>query len=289
MKTKSLFLLLILAIALPVSAFSQETKTAEEDKSKESSSESVSKEDNKSEDKKDQKKKPDLDQILAKHYEAIGGLERWKSLNDLVIRGSVSSQGRSMPITSYRKRPNLCRVEFRVKDVMMAQIFNGIFAWQINPLSGNPEPAPMTNSKTNFMKDSCGIDSSLIDYKQKGYDVKLIGEEEIDGKNNYKIRIKYKSGNIETEYIDAETFLVTRSTGIYNFDGRETRITTNYRKYQNTKGFVVPYLLLVNIHGAPGEEVRNIDKFVFNAKIDPKIFEFPKDKIIKLENKNKPE
>lgn len=287
MKIKSLFLLLILAIALPISAFAQDTKTTS-DAPKATSEESVkeSSADAKTDKKKAKEKQLDLDQVIAKYYEAIGGLERWKELNDLVIKGAIKSQGKSMPITSYRKRPNLCRVEFRVKEVMMAQVFNGIFAWQINPLSGNPEPAPMTNSKTNFMKDSCDIESSLIDYKKKGYDVKLLGQEEIDGKKNYKIRVKYKSGNIETEYIDAETFLITRSTGIYDFDGRETRITTNYKNYKNTKGFIVPYLLVVNIHGTPGEEIRTIDKFIFNAKIDPKIFEFPKEKMINIQ-KNK--
>jgi outer membrane lipoprotein-sorting protein len=280
MKIKSFFLLLILAITLPISAFSEDPKTPSKESAKESSA------DAKTDTKKAKQKELDLDQVLAKYYEAIGGLERWNKLNDLVIKGAISSQGKSMPITSYRKRPNLCRVEFRVKEVMMAQVFNGVFAWQINPLSGNPEPAPMTNSKTNFMKDSCDIVSSLISYKKKGYDVKLLGQEEIEGKKNYKIRVKYQSGNIETEYIDSETFLITRSTGIYDFDGRETRITTNYKNYKNTKGFIVPYLLVVNIHGAPGEEIRTIDKFIFNARIDPKIFEFPKDKVINIQ-KNK--
>jgi len=279
MKMNSLFLLLILSIALPISAFSETPEKPSTDSAKESSAEA------KPETKKAKEKALDLDQVLAKYYEAIGGLERWRKLNDMIMKGTISSQGKSMPITAYHKRPNMCRVEFRVKEIMMAQIFNGIFAWQINPLSGNPEPAPMTNSKTNYMKDTCDIENSLIDYKKKGYDVKLLGQEEIEGKQNYKIRVKYKSGNIETVYIDAETFLITRSTGIYDFDGRETRITTNYKNYKNTKGFKVPYLLVVDIHGAPGKEMLNIDKFTFNAKIDPKIFEFPKEKMIKIQKK----
>lgn len=289
MKTKSLLLLLILAIALPLSAYSQEPQTTAKDSEKESTPQTKSGNDSKAEDKKAKSNELDLDQVLAKYYEAIGGIERWQNLNDLVIKGSLNSQGTLIPVTSYRKRPNLCRVEFRIKDVLMAQIFNGFFAWQINPLSGNPEPAPMTKGKSNYMRDTCDIESSLIDYKKKGYDVKLIGQEEIDGRNNYKVRVKYSSGNIETEYIDAETFLVTRSTGIYNIDGKENRISTDYKNYKNTKGFMVPYLLVVSIHGASGEEIRKIDKFIFNAKIDPKIFEFPKDKMIDLQKKKEAE
>ncbi|MGB2693268.1 MAG: hypothetical protein WBB48_00600 [Thermodesulfobacteriota bacterium] len=279
MKMKSLFLLLILAIALPISAFAQDPKTPAQEPAKESSA------DAKTDTKKAKEKELDLDQVLAKYYESVGGLERWQKLNTMVMKGTITSQEKSMPITAYHLRPNKCRVEFIVKEVMMAQIFNGVFAWQINPLSGNPEPAPMTRGKTNYMKDTCGIENSLIDYKKKGYDVELIGSEEIESKKNYKIRVKYRSGNLETYYINAETFLITKTTGIYDFDGRETRITTNYKNYKETKGFMVPYLLAVDIHGAPGQEMLNIDEFTFNAKIDPKIFEFPKEKMIDLQKK----
>lgn len=281
MKTKSLFLLLILAIALPISAFSEDPKATSKDSAKKSSP------DTKADTKKAKEKALDLDQVLAKYYEAIGGLKKWQELNTMVMKGTISSQGKSMPITAYHQRPNKCRVEFRVKDIMMAQIFNGVFAWQINPLSGNPEPAPMTRGKTNYMKDTCDIENSLIDYKKKGYDVKLLGQEELGGTKNYKIRVKYTSGNLETYYINAETFLITKSTGIYDFDGKETRITTNYKNFKKTQGYTVPYLLAVDIHGAPGQEMLNIDKFTFNAAIDPKIFEFPKEKMVDLQKKKK--
>jgi len=275
MKMKSLFLLLLLAILLPISAFSEDPKTTAKDSTKDGTSDA----------KKAGQKPLDLEQILAKYYDAIGGLEKWRKLDTMIMRGTINSQGKLMPITAYHQRPNKCRIEFRVKDTMMAQVYGGFFAWQINPLSGNPEPAPMTTGKTNYMRDTCDIENSLIDYKKKGYDVKLIGEEKINGKNNYKIRVKYKSGNLETNYIDAQTFLITKSAGIYNFDGNEVRTTTNFSQYKNTNGYVVPYFLVIEIHGAPGDEIVEISKFAFNTKIDPNIFEFPKDKIINMQKK----
>lgn len=266
----------MLGLVLPLSALSEDPKQTGTEAKKSSE-----------ETKKAKDKSLNLDQILAKYYKAVGGLEKWRKLNTMVMQGTMSSQGKSMPILAYHKRPNLCRVEFIVKETMMAQIFNGAFAWQINPLSGNPEPAPMTNGKSRYMRDTCGIENSLIDYKTKGYDVKLLGEEKINDKNKYKIRVKYKSGNIETYYIDAQTYLITKSTGIYDFDGQEVRITTNYKDYKDTKGYLVPYRLVVDIHGAPGEEVLNIDKFAFNVEIDSKIFEFPREKMIKAPKKGK--
>ncbi|GJM14897.1 MAG: hypothetical protein DHS20C13_02240 [Thermodesulfobacteriota bacterium] len=270
MKARSLILILLLALLLPFTAMSEKTETDQKD----------SKKTEPTEEKKSETKPLELDQILAKYYDAIGGLEKWQKLNTMVMEGTMNSQGTSMPIIAYHERPNKCRVEFTVKDTMMAQIFSGIFAWQINPLSGNPEPAPMTKAKTNYMRDTCDIESSLIDYKKKNYTVKLLGEEDIKGKKAYKISVKYRSGNLETYYIDAETFLLKKTAGIYKMDGNAIRTTTNFTQYRDTNGYVVPYYLVIEIHGAPGDEILKIDKFAFNTKIDSNMFEFPKDKII---------
>jgi len=269
MKKRSLILMLIAAISIPVSALSETSNTEDTE---------VKKADNKTQ---------ELDQVLAKYYKAIGGLEKWEKLNTMVMKGIMNSQGTAMPITAYHKRPNKCRVEFRIKDMMMAQIFNGALAWQINPLSDNPEPAPVTLGRSNYMRDTCGIENSLINYKEKGYGVNLLGKEKLDDRNYYKINIKYPSKNIETYYINAETFLIDKSVGIYKMDGNEIRTTTNFSKYRNTNGYVVPYKLIIEIHGAPGEEILNIKKFIFNTKVDPQVFEFPKDKMINVEQLKK--
>ena len=68
-------------------------------------------------------------------------------------------------------------------------------------------------------------------------------------------------------------------------DGNVVRTTTKFMDYKNTDGYVVPYRLIIEIHGAPGKETLKISKFVFNSKIDPGIFEFPKDKIMKMQKK----
>lgn len=253
MKMKSFVLLLIFSIFLPLTALS-ETKL-------------------------------DLDQVLAKYYKAIGGLEKWRGLNTMVIEGTMVSKEKSMPIIAYHERPGKCRVEFKVEDTVMAQVYGGYFAWQINPLSGNPDPSPMSQGRTRYLGDTCGIESSLIDYKKKRYKVKLLGKEKIGGKETYKISLKYPSRNLETYYIDAETFLISRAAGVYNMDGAEVRTTTNFYNYKDTDGYVVPYKLVIEIHGVDSTENLNIDKFAFNTKIDTTMFDFPKDKIQRMQKK----
>ncbi|MEE8137049.1 MAG: hypothetical protein V3T52_07770 [Thermodesulfobacteriota bacterium] len=273
MKFKPLIALILFAILLPLSAFSDDPKSPAEKTKKNTAAQK----------KNEDQKTPDLDQILANYYKAIGGLDRWQNLDTMIMKGIMDSQGTAMPITAYHERPNKCRVEFILKETMMAQTFNGMFAWQLNPLSGNPDPTPMSQGRSNYLRDTCDIESSLIGYKKKGHKVSLLGEEEIKGKKAYKISVKYRTGNLETHYLSAATYLPIKTEGIYKMDGGEIRTTTNYFDFKNTNGYVVPYNLVFDIHGAPSEEKLIIDTFSFNPKIDTKIFDFPEDKVIDLQ------
>jgi len=272
MEFKSLIALILLAIFLPLSAFSEDPNPPARKSNKDASAEN----------KKGDSKKPDLDQILASHYKAIGGLEKWQKLDTMIMKGTMTAQGVSMPITAYHKRPNNCRVEYRIEENLMAQVFNGMFAWQLNPLSGNPDPSPMSQSRSTYLMDTCNIESSLIDYKKKGHNVRYLGEEEVAGRKAYKVTVNYKSGNIETYFLDTKTYLTIKVEGIYNIDGNERRTTTKYTDFKNTNGYVVPYNLTIDIHGTPSTEGLKIDEFIFNSKINPSMFDFPKDKIIDL-------
>ncbi len=283
MKFKSLIVLFLLAIFLPLSALSEapglSAKESPPPTAKKSNKDTAADSD------KGDSKKPDLEQILASHYKAIGGLEKWQKLDTMIMKGTMTSQKVSMPIIAYHKRPNKCRVEFRIKESLQAQVFNGMFAWQLNPLSGNPDPSPMSQSRSNYLKDTCDIESSLIDYKKKGHKVRFMGEEEIKGKKTYKISVKYRTGNVETHYLDTETYLTIKIEGIFNIEGNELRTTTKYTDYKNTNGYVVPYNLVIDIHGTPSREGLKIDKFIFNPQISPGMFDFPKDKIINMQKK----
>ncbi len=283
MKFKSLIVLILLAIFLPFSAFSEALSLS----AKESPSLPAKKsnKDAAAENKKEDQEKPTVDQILANHYKAIGGLEKWQKLDTLIMKGKMTSKDRSMPATAYYKRPNKCRVEFKVEKKMMAQVFNGMFAWQINPFAKSSDTTPMSPSRSDYLRDTCDIESSLIDYKKKGHNVSLLGEEEVAGKKAYKITVKYKTGNIETYYIDTKTYLTIKVEGLYNIDDKELRTTTSYTDFKSTNGYVVPHSLVIDIHGEPSQEKLRINKFIFNPKIDPSIFDFPKDKMINLQKK----
>ena len=80
--------------------------------------------------------------------------------------------------------------------------------WNVNPLAGQNDPAPMPDDVYNAGKGQIFVGGPLYDYAAKGSKVELMGK---DG-NNYKIKLTTKEGVDSTYLIDATTFLVARSS-----------------------------------------------------------------------------
>ncbi|MCH8020053.1 hypothetical protein IH785_09340 [candidate division KSB1 bacterium] len=74
MKFKPLIALILFAILLPLSAFSDDPKSGAEKAKKNTAAQKMN----------EDQKTPDLDQILANYYKAIGGLDRWQNLDTMI-------------------------------------------------------------------------------------------------------------------------------------------------------------------------------------------------------------
>ena len=84
-----------------------------------------------------------LDDVLAKHYEAIGGLEAWTGLESMEMSGTISLAGGMAqgPFQVHQKRPSMTRIEITIQGMNIIQAYDGKMAWQIMPMTGSTEPA----------------------------------------------------------------------------------------------------------------------------------------------------
>ncbi|MCL4245996.1 MAG: hypothetical protein KJ002_12850, partial [Candidatus Dadabacteria bacterium] len=58
---------------------------------------------------------PSLDEVLAKYYDAIGGLDNWQKVDTMVVEGSIHTQDLKIPTVAEYKRPDKCRVEYTIR------------------------------------------------------------------------------------------------------------------------------------------------------------------------------
>jgi outer membrane lipoprotein-sorting protein len=179
------------------------------------------------------------------------------------------------PIVMKIKRPSSMRMEMSVQGKSFIQAFDGTTAWMVNPFMGSPDPQKSNDEDTQQAKDDSDfIDGSLVDYKTKGNTVELMGKEDVEGTAAYKLKITKKSGSIEYEFLDAQTFLQLRSSGKRKQGGQEAEYESTPSNYKPVNGVMMPYSLSQKVNGSPMMDL-TIEKFEVNTTIDDAIFQLP--------------
>ena len=187
-----------------------------------------------------------VDDILAKHYEACGGLAKLKALNTMRVTGSMTmGPGMEAPFTMETKRPGMRRMEFTIQGMTGIQAFDGAKTWSVMPFMGKKDPEVGTDEDNKNALDDADFDGALVDYKTKGHTIELMGKEPVEGADAYKLKVTKKGGNIEYDYLDAETYLLVKTEGKVKRRGTEMEGETTYSDYKDVDGLMQPFSMEV--------------------------------------------
>lgn len=176
------------------------------------------------------------DEIIAKHVEAIGGLEKIRAIKTLRAKGHLEQQGVELPITLWLKRPNRSRMDVDLKLGMIVQSYNGKEAWWLNPLLGITEPSKMPEEFAASMRRWTDFEGPLVDYKAKGHTAEYVGEERRDSGAVHKIKLTLADGQVWNVYIDANTNLEVKRAFPQAYAGETKEMTTWFRGYTTVAG-----------------------------------------------------
>jgi hypothetical protein len=187
-----------------------------------------------------------VDDILAKHYEACGGLAKLKALNTMRVTGSMTmGPGMEAPFTMERKRPGMRRMEFTIQGMTGIQAFDGAKTWSVMPFMGKKDPEVGTAEDNKNAMDDADFDGALVDYRTKGHTIELMGKEPVEGADAYKLKVTKKNGNIEYDYLDAETYLLVKTEGKIKRRGTEMDGETTYSDYKDVDGLMQAFSMEV--------------------------------------------
>jgi outer membrane lipoprotein-sorting protein len=216
------------------------------------------------------------DEIVAKNLKAKGGVEKLKATNSVKITATISAQGMDIPMTTWAKRPNLIRQEMQVQDKRIVTGFDGVTVWGINPMiTGSDQPQELTGPMAQMTKDDSDFDGVLMDYKEKGHKVDLVGTETLDGKKVYHLKITKKNGQIEHHYIDVDSGEEVRTVlSVQTGPAPTAEITRDLSNYQVVDGLSVPFSMKQTMNGSVLAEVK-IEKVEFNLPIEESMFRMP--------------
>ncbi len=216
-----------------------------------------------------------LDEVLNKYYAASGGLDNLKAVNAMKTTGKmVMGGGMEAPFTGYALRPNCLRQDVTFQGMSAIEAYDGTTAWTVNPFMGSKDPEVMPKEESDDFVEDADIDGPLIDYTAKGYKVELVGKEDVEGSPAYRIKVTMKSGKPRDYYLDADSYLVIKTTQKVTRNGQDVTVEAFSGNYKKVGNIMLPFSLDHKMNGKPAMQM-TIDTILVNPTLDRSIFVMP--------------
>jgi predicted Zn-dependent peptidase len=214
--------------------------------------------------------------ILADVVKAFGGLEKLKSVKNIVAKGqlSVNTPGgmMQMEMKQYYVFPDKVRMDMTLQAMGMeiSQVFDGQSAWIITPQGVQPFPESLVEEfKKNAFRDTIRL---LTNLSNDDISVQYLGTEDVKGKMADVILVSNTSGDSLKIFIDGETKYIVKKT--YRAMSEEGPVDTEEftDDYRDVSGVKNSFHIVINRNGAQYAEI-TLSELAINTEIDESLFE----------------
>lgn len=208
------------------------------------------------------------EEIVDKHVAALGGIDKINAIKNITAERSLAVNGMEIPMKTILVVGKSLRNESTVMGNTMVQVIDDGKGWMIRPtmMGGTGEPEDMPADQMKQQMSSLDPFGGLVNYKEKGNAIELVGKEKVDKKDVYHLKLKMKDGQVVDQFIDANTYLLNRVKLAMN--GDEGHIDMS--DYKEVEGVKMPYTM--DITNSQMNLSFITSKVTVNNKIDDAIF-----------------
>jgi hypothetical protein len=108
--------------------------------------------------------------------------------------------------------------------------------------------------------------------------VELVGKEQVEGAEAYKLKVTLKNGTVRHLYLDTEAVLEVKAEGKRTVRGSEVESDSTIGDYKEVGGVMFPHSLETGVKGMPQKQKMTIDTIELNVAIDDARFKMPEPK-----------
>ncbi|HEY0749380.1 MAG TPA: hypothetical protein VGD63_21950 [Steroidobacteraceae bacterium] len=254
-----------------------------------------------------------VDQIVAKHIAARGGLSAWHAVQTMswtgkmdagtgdstsksaqFARESMTPKNRKqaatvdsdkaapqkqiqLPFVVDMKRPTLSRVEIQFAGKTAVQVYDGTNGWKLRPYLNRNDVEPFTADELKQSAGKWNMDGPLLDSSAKGTKVQFEAVEPVEGREAYRLKLTAADGGVSHIWIDAQSFLDVKVEGVpRRMDGKMRTVWVYQRDFRSEHGVMIPHLLETAVTGYPDTHKMVIEKVDVNPTFDGELFTKPK-------------
>ena len=251
-------------------------------------------------------------EIVDRNVAARGGLQAWRSVQTMSMEGKMGAGGNQrstislpgdamgqkvvpprpaeeaqLPFVMDLKRSRKMRLEVQFNGKTALQVYDGSNGWKLRPFLNRLQIENFTPEELKAAGTQSDLDGPLVDYAAKGTRIELAGVEKVRDRDNYKLRLILKTGDVFHLWVDSETFLETKMEGQpRRLDGTYHAVEIYFEDYRQVNGLKIPFVLETRVlpvaktalgikdTPVPPEKIQ-IDKVVVNPTLDEALFSKP--------------
>jgi len=211
-----------------------------------------------------------LDEIIKKHNEAIGGKDNWIKVKSMKTTGTTKAQGAEIKITILQVDKKAMRQDIALMGMNGYSILTNTEGWNFMPFAGQTKPEPSTADDVKKSQDDLNIMPDFFTYKEQGKKLELIGKDDFDGTECFKLKMTNKDNQETTYYIDPSNYYILKQTFKIKTNGQEVENSISYGNFKKlNEGIVYPMSI------ASGWGEAEITKIEINPTIDDSEFKVP--------------
>ena len=215
------------------------------------------------------------DEIIAHYVKTVGGMDKIEAVKTLRRVGKYTGGGGfEATFVQENKRPNLVREEFSLQGMTAINAWDGHTGWKIDPFQGKKDAEALSEDEMRGIVEDADFDEPLVNYREKGNKVELVGKDQIEGTDVYKLRVTLKSGDVRTYYMDTDYFVPIKMDETRTIRGTEQEIETTLGDYKEVAGWFMPFSIASGLKGQDKGKI-NYDKIDANVVLDDSRFAKP--------------
>ena len=195
---------------------------------------------------------PTADDIIARYTQRVGGDQRLRAVLSVRRHGKYyGGGGFEADVTNENRRPNKVREEFTFGGLTGVTAFDGKSGWKIEPWAGKKDAEPLGEDETKGIVEDAEFDDPLFNYKERGNTVALVGTDQVEGTDVYKLTVTLASnGDVRTYYLDAESCVPIKYEVKRTVRGAERWFEVELGDYKEVQGVLYPFSYAIGPKGS---------------------------------------
>jgi hypothetical protein len=204
-----------------------------------------------------------VDDVISKIIDAQGGKEKLLSIKTIKMAGNMEFSGQKIPFNLYAVDKTAYRTEFTFSGLTGYTIVTKDSGFNFSPFQGQTSPESMTAEDIKLSKNDLDQQGILVNYKEKGYTVDLLENEDVDGVDALQLKITITSNKTLYYFIDPSNYYVIRIKTVSVSNGQQQRYSNDFYDFKKTAdGIIFPHT----------QDNITFDKIEVNVPLDEKLF-----------------